>query len=124
MHTDKRSIAADDLVTIGIGSTPGKLVSKMGRLAAAAGCEGVVCSPQELGVVGTVAPSLLRVTPVVRPQGAPIGDQQRVMTPAEAIERGADWLVVGRPITAAADPVAAAAALAAVVEIPGSGDAR
>ncbi len=118
------SIAPEDLVTVGIGSSPGKLVSKMARVAAAAGCEGVVCSPQELGVVGTVAPGLLRVTPGVRPEGAATGDQQRVMTPAEAIERGADWLVIGRPITAAADPEQAAAALAAAVEIPGSKDAR
>jgi orotidine-5'-phosphate decarboxylase len=113
------SLDADGLNALGIGSSPGKLVSKMARVADAAGCEGVVCSPQELTVVATVAPDLLKVTPGVRPQGTPAGDQRRVMTPAEAISRGADWLVVGRPITAAEDPVAAAARIAADTVIPG-----
>lgn len=112
------SIGQDDLVGLGIGSSPGKLVSKMSRVAATAGAEGIVCSPQELGVVGSVAPELLRVTPGVRPKGVATGDQQRVMTPQEAIERGADWLVIGRPITAAPDPEAAAKELAGVVQIP------
>ena len=112
------SLDQEDLGALGIGSSPGKLVSKMSRLAAAAGCEGVVCSPQELTVVGSVAPSLLRVTPGVRPAGAAAGDQRRVMTPEEAVARGADWLVVGRPITAADDPVAAAAAISE--SLPGS----
>jgi orotidine-5'-phosphate decarboxylase len=111
------SIDQETLSAIGIGTSPGKLVSKMSRVAAVAGCEGVVCSPQELAVVGSVAPDLLRVTPGVRPAGAALGDQRRVMTPHEALERGADWLVIGRPITAADDPVDAAVALAAT-EIP------
>lgn len=118
------SIGQSDLTAVGIGKTPGKLVSKMARVAAAAGCEGIVCSPQELAVVGTVAPGLLRVTPGVRPEGAGKGDQARVMTPQQAIERGADWLVVGRPIIGASDPVAAAAALMASVEIPEGADDR
>ena len=113
------SIDSSDLAAVGITNTPGKLVSKMARVAAAAGCEGIVCSPQELTVVGTVAPDLVRITPGVRPAGAAKGDQARVMTPQQAIERGADWLVVGRPITGAVDPVAAAAALLASLEIPG-----
>jgi orotidine-5'-phosphate decarboxylase len=113
------SIGAEDLVSIGVASTPGKLVSKMSRLAAAAGAEGVICSPLELAVVDSVAPALLKVTPGVRPPGAALGDQTRVMTPQDAMERGADWLVIGRPITAAPDPEAAAAALAAIVQIPG-----
>ncbi len=111
------SLDQDELGAVGIGSSPGKLVSKMSRLAAEAGCEGVVCSPQELTVVGSVAPDLLRVTPGVRPPGHEQGDQRRVMTPVEAIARGADWLVVGRPITAAADPAAAAAEIAASLAI-------
>jgi orotidine-5'-phosphate decarboxylase len=113
------SLDTADLNAIGINTTPGKLVSKMARVAAGAGCQGVVCSPHELAVVTAVAPDLTKVTPGVRPGGAPAEDQQRVMTPADAISRGADWLVVGRPITAAADPVAAAAELAAVTLIPG-----
>jgi orotidine-5'-phosphate decarboxylase len=114
------SLDQADLTAIGMASSPGKLVSKMSRVAAASGCEGIVCSPQELAVVGTVAPGLLRVTPGIRPRGAASGDQRRVMTPVEAIERGADWLVVGRPITGAPDPVAAAAELALAAEIPGA----
>ncbi len=118
------SIGESDLAAVGISNTPGKLVSKMSRVAAAAGCEGIVCSPQELAVVGSVAPQLLRVTPGVRPEGSGKGDQTRVMTPQEAIDRGADWLVVGRPITAAEDPVAAAAGIVASLEIPGSAEER
>lgn len=113
------SLDEADLGAIGLASTPGKLVSRMSRLARDAGCEGAVCSPQELTVVGSVAPELIRVTPGVRPAGAATGDQRRVMTPAEAIARGADWLVVGRPITAAPDPLAAAASLVEDLGIPG-----
>ena len=112
------SLDQDTLAALGVATTPGKLVSKMSRVAAESGCEGIVCSPQELTVVHSVAPDLIRVTPGVRSEGAAMGDQRRVMTPAEAIRRGADWLVIGRPITAAPDPVAAAAALAAEAGAP------
>lgn len=118
------SLGQPDLAAVGIANTPGKLVSKMARVAAAAGCEGIVCSPQELAVVGTVAPELLRVTPGVRPAGTGTGDQTRVMTPQQAIERGADWLVIGRPITSASDPAAAAATILASLEIPEGGRER
>ena len=70
-----------------------------------------MCSPKELGVVAEVAPGLLRVTPGIRPAGAAAHDQRRTATPAEAMARGANLLVVGRPITAASDPVAAVARL-------------
>jgi orotidine-5'-phosphate decarboxylase len=113
------SLDQDLLGAIGVTATPGKLVSKMSRVAETSGCEGVVCSPQELTVVGTVVPGLLRVTPGVRPSGVAAGDQRRVMTPRDAIERGADWLVIGRPITAAKDPADAAAAIAESYRIPG-----
>ena len=96
------------LASVGVASTPGRLVSRMARVAARAGCEGVVCSPQELGVVAEVAPDLVRVTPGIRPSGPGDDDQQRTATPAEAARRGATWLVVGRPITQAADPKTAA----------------
>lgn len=113
------SLDQDLLGAIGVTASPGKLVSKMSRVAETSGCEGVVCSPQELTVVGSVSPGLLRVTPGVRPSGATAGDQRRVMTPRDAIERGADWLVIGRPITAAKDPADAAAAIAESYGIPG-----
>ena len=76
-------------------------------MAGTAGWEGLVCSPRELNVVGQAAPDLVRVTPGIRPGDAD-DDQERVATPAEAITRGADWLVVGRPITRAPVPVEAA----------------
>lgn len=96
------------LAAIGVRDTAGRQVSRLSRLAAAAGAEGVVCSAKELGVVGEVAPRLLRVTPGIRPEWAPTDDQRRVTTPAEAIRRGAGLIVVGRPITRAEDPVEAA----------------
>jgi len=83
------------------------------RVACEAGLDGVVCSPLELALADRADPArrLLRVTPGVRPaKGAPVqgDDQQRVQTPAEALKQGANLLVIGRPITAARDPVAAA----------------
>jgi orotidine-5'-phosphate decarboxylase len=90
------------------GRTPGQLTARLARRAAEARVEGVVCSPKELGVVAEVAPGLLRVTPGIRPEGSAADDQRRTATPGEARARGADLLVVGRPITAAADPVTAA----------------
>ncbi|MEZ5176038.1 MAG: orotidine-5'-phosphate decarboxylase [Acidimicrobiia bacterium] len=95
------------LERIGIPRTSGQLVGKMSKVAAAAGCEGVVCSPEEINVVRQSAPGLIRVTPGIRPD-ATDDDQSRTATPEAAIERGATMLVVGRPIVGAADPVAAA----------------
>lgn len=103
------------LSAVGIPTSPGKLVSRMARIAERARCEGLVCSPQELGVVAEVAPDLTTVIPGIRPEGAADDDQSRVATPAEAIGRGADWLVIGRPITRATDPAAAAEAIAATI---------
>ena len=67
-------------------------------------------------MVGQVAPGLKRVTPGIRPAGAASGDQARIMTPEDAISRGADYLVIGRPITAADHPAAPAAAISEAVE--------
>lgn len=115
------SLGKLDLERVGIQRTPGQLVGKMAKVAAAAGCEGLVCSPHELNVVAQAAPSLVRVTPGIRPADVDArqagNDQARVATPAEAVERGADLLVVGRPITAAADPVAAAEAILASIPL-------
>lgn len=109
------SLDEASLARVGINRTPGKLVSRMTKVADASGCEGVVSSPKELAIVADIAPGLLRVTPGIRPVDRD-DDQARTMTPAEAVERGADLLVVGRPITAAADPGEAAAAIASQVE--------
>jgi orotidine-5'-phosphate decarboxylase len=72
----------------------------------------VVCAVKELGDVAQVAPDLMRVTPGIRPAGSSPDDQARVATPSEALERGADLLVIGRPITGASDPAKAAEAIA------------
>ena len=103
-----------ELARVGTPTTAGKLTSRRARLAAASGCEGVICSVSELGVVGNVAPALVRVTPGIRPDGSDRHDQARVATPREALERGADYLVVGRAITKSDDPVAAAEAINSV----------
>lgn len=115
------SLERSDLRSIGVGVPPERLVVRMARLAAAAGCEGVVSSPRELSLVGEHAPGLLRVTPGIRPRPAD-DDQARVATPTAAIGWGADLLVVGRPVTTAADPAAAAAEIAA--EITGAATRR
>src|SRR5690606_30654836 len=102
------SLDAAALAATGVAGTPGKQVTRMARLAATTGAEGVICSVKELGDVAQVAPELIRVTPGIRPAGTDGHDQARIATPGEAIRRGATWLVVGRAITRAADPVAAA----------------
>ena len=88
-------------------------VPHLARLAAECGCDGVVCSPADLALVRPVVPDgFLLVTPGVRPSGADAGDQARIATPKQAIAGGATHIVVGRPITAAPDPRAAAEAIA------------
>lgn len=103
------------LTEVGIDASPGYLVGRMAKLAADTGCEGLVCSPRELGIVGEAAPGLARVTPGIRPVDV-VDDQARTATPAEALALGADMLVIGRPIAAAPDPRAAAEAIAASIE--------
>jgi orotidine-5'-phosphate decarboxylase len=89
------------------------LLEARAAAAAAAGCGGVVCAAADLSVVRRAAPGLLRVVAGIRPPGVPGEDQARAATPAEAVAAGAELLVVGRAVTAAADPEAAAAAIAA-----------
>jgi len=89
-------------------------VVHLARLAQQAGLDGVVSSPHEIELIREACgPSFLIVTPGVRPAGADIGDQKRVMTPSEAVAKGADYLVIGRPIIKADDPAAAARMIAA-----------
>lgn len=99
----------DDAALKELGLPPaGEAVPALAEIAFAAGCDGVVCAPTDLESVRAVCPRpFLVVTPGVRPAGAERGDQARTLTPREAIERGADRLVIGRPITRAADPRAA-----------------
>jgi orotidine-5'-phosphate decarboxylase len=112
------SFDAPTLASVGIAGSPGKQVARLARLAQAAGAEGMVCSVKELGDVAQVSPALLKVTPGIRRASDPSdtdGDQVRVGTPTEAIRRGADFIVVGRPITRAKDPVAAAKSIIAEI---------
>ncbi|MGI6295455.1 MAG: orotidine-5'-phosphate decarboxylase [Armatimonadota bacterium] len=89
-------------------------VVHLAKLAKEAGLDGVVASPHEIELIREACgPRFVIVTPGVRPAGADIGDQKRVMPPAEAVAKGADYLVIGRPITKADDPRAAAQAIAA-----------
>jgi orotidine-5'-phosphate decarboxylase len=108
------SLDKQDLQRIGIDRTPGQLVSKMASVAAASGCEGVVCSPLELHVVHQSAPNMITVVPGIRPSTTD-DDQARTATPSQAVEKGASYLVIGRPITAAADPASAAATIREIV---------
>ena len=98
---------------LGVAEEVARHVERMALLAREAGLDGVVASPHEIELIRKACgPDFLIVTPGVRPAGADIGDQKRVMTPRQAVERGADYLVIGRPITRADDPRAAARAIA------------
>lgn len=105
------SMGADDLAETGVSGSPGRQTARLAKLAASAGCEGVVCSPEELGVIAQVASQLIKVTPGIRPPGADHDDQRRTAGPAEAIRRGADYLVIGRPILRDSKPAEAARAI-------------
>ena len=93
---------------IGIAGSVEDAVIRYARMAQSAGLQGVVASPLEVGAIkAACGASFLTVTPGIRPHGADIGDQSRVTTPQAAVALGTDYLVIGRPITAAADPVQA-----------------
>jgi len=110
------SLSAADLGEIGIQGPPSDAVRRLAALAVEAGAQALVCSPQEVAAVrAEVGPDIMLITPGVRPAGADTQDQARVATPEEAIANGADLLVIGRPITGAPDPGAAAAAIAAAL---------
>jgi orotidine-5'-phosphate decarboxylase len=109
------SLDSAALAAAGLGGSPGKLAARLAKVADAARVEGVVCPVPQLGVVAEVAPRLLRVTPGIRPGGG-VGDDQRAAADAgEAARRGANLVVVGRPVVQAADPAEAAAALSAAL---------
>lgn len=108
------SLGEPDLEQIGLAGPAIDAVRRLATLAVGAGARGLVCSPQEVAAVrAEVGPDILLVTPGVRPAGSDVHDQARVATPEEALRAGADLLVIGRPITAAADPGAAAAGIGA-----------
>jgi len=103
-----------DLSEVGFSVGAAEAVARLAGLAVSSGIGGIVCSAKEVAAVRSrVGKGVVLVTPGVRMPGDAAGDQKRVVTPAEAIRRGADYLVVGRPITKADDPAAAARAIAA-----------
>jgi orotidine-5'-phosphate decarboxylase len=106
------SLDAEDLAAVGCPGDPAKRVLRLAELGQHAGLDGVVCSPLEAAAVrAACGDGFVLVTPGVRPAGSPSGDQRRVATPADALSQGADYLVIGRPITAAPDPLVALAAI-------------
>ncbi|GAB0112589.1 orotidine-5'-phosphate decarboxylase [Acidisoma sp. C75] len=108
------SLSAEALAETGIAASPAEQVLRLARLALRAGADGLVCSPQEVAMLrAEIGAEPLLVVPGIRPAGAAAGDQARTLAPRAAIAAGADWLVIGRPITAAPDPATAAAAIAA-----------
>ena len=102
------SMRAEDLTEVGVTDAPADQVLRLARLSQQCKLDGVVCSALEASMLRTdLGEDFRLVTPGIRPPGAEIGDQRRVMTPAEALRSGSTDLVIGRPITAAADPLAA-----------------
>jgi orotidine-5'-phosphate decarboxylase len=111
------NLDADDLKEQGLAETPAELVARRAALARETGCDGVVASGLEAAEARkTVGPGLLIVTPGIRPAGAERSDQARAATPQTAIAAGADYLVVGRPIVAAPDPLEAVEAFVQATE--------
>ncbi len=114
------SLGDEDMPGLGISRGVADQVMGLAELAHGAGADGIVCAPHEAAAMrGAFGPEFTLVTPGMRPAGSEIGDQKRVMTPKEALEAGADYLVIGRPLTGADDPAAALRNIAA--DIAGNG---
>jgi len=106
------SLDRSDLETAGVSRSLEEQVLALAQLARDSGCGGIVASPKELPRLREALPPPFKIlTPGIRPRGASHGDQKRVLTPCEAVQTGADWLVVGRPIRTAENPVAALRAI-------------
>lgn len=101
------SLDANDLAKTGVTGSPGDQVKRLADLAGEAGIDGIVCSGEEVAAARDVWPEGFFVVPGVRPEGAEVADQKRVVTPFDALNDGASVLVIGRPITGAADPAQA-----------------
>ena len=112
------SLSAEDLAEVGFQGSPEEVVVRLARLAKSAGADGVIASPREISAIREACgPNFLIVTPGIRPAAGTGDDQARTATPASAIRAGADYLVIGRPITGATDPAAAADAIATEMEL-------
>jgi orotidine-5'-phosphate decarboxylase len=101
------SLDATDLAKTGVAGSPGDQVKRLADLAGEAGIDGIVCSGEEVAAARDVWPEGFFVVPGVRPEGADVADQKRIVTPFDALNDGASVLVIGRPITGAADPAQA-----------------
>lgn len=102
------SMTQEDLVDLGITATPADMVSRLARLACDSGLDGVVCSAREAALLRQhFGSEFCLVTPGIRSADAAADDQSRIMTPCAALDQGADYLVIGRPITRSADPLQA-----------------
>jgi orotidine-5'-phosphate decarboxylase len=102
------SMDQQQLSAIGVNSTPEEHVLRLAKLTHVSGLDGVVCSAQEASLLKSqISQDFTLVTPGIRPEGSAKGDQIRIMTPNQAIQAGSDYLVIGRPITQAADPIKA-----------------
>lgn len=111
------SMAQADLAELGLHDPVEQVVARLARLAQAAGADGVVASPREIRLIkDTCGPDFIVVTPGIRPAAAAQDDQKRTMTPAQACAAGADFMVIGRPVTHAPDPRAAALAIVSELE--------
>ncbi len=110
------SLDQDDLAAIGVRASPAHQVERLTILAREAGIDGIVCSGEEVKAARAAWPDGFFVVPGVRPEGAETADQKRVVTPARALEDGASILVIGRPITGAADPARALSDIAATLK--------
>lgn len=111
------SLSESDLDEIGQRGPVAEQVLRLGRLARASGADGIVASPHEVAALrGSLGPDAVLVVPGVRPAWAGADDQKRIMTPAQAVRAGADFLVIGRPITRADDPADAARRIAAEID--------
>lgn len=111
------SLDAAALAEVGLSGAPREAALRLALLAKAAGLDGVVCSPEEIEAIRSACgPEFLLVVPGIRPAGSAAADQKRIATPASAARAGADLLVVGRPITGAPDPAAAARTVAAEID--------
>jgi len=110
------SMGQADLAEIGLAGTPEDNVLRLAALAQTAGLDGVVCSSREVAALRQArGPDFTLVTPGIRPAGSAAGDQKRIMTPAAALRSGSDYLVIGRPVTRADDPLAALQAIQAEI---------
>lgn len=114
------SMTQEDLADIGINATPAELVLRLAKLARDSGLDGVVCSAQEAALLRKLyGNEFCLVTPGIRPAQASLDDQSRVMTPLAALQAGSSYLVIGRPITQAADPLQALCGICMDIGVPG-----